>query len=39
MSTKGFFGRKDNTIHSGEGPISAIKWRGNIYINKYVSIS
>lgn len=28
LNQKGFFGRKDNVIHSGEGAISNIKWKG-----------
>eukprot|EP01117_Protostelium_nocturnum_P020637 TRINITY_DN938_c0_g2_i1.p1 TRINITY_DN938_c0_g2~~TRINITY_DN938_c0_g2_i1.p1 ORF type:complete len:911 (-),score=318.10 TRINITY_DN938_c0_g2_i1:20-2752(-) len=26
INSKGWFGRKDNIIHSGEGPIQTIKW-------------
>ncbi|PRP83024.1 RING zinc finger-containing protein [Planoprotostelium fungivorum] len=26
MNSKGWFGRRDNNIHSGEGPIYSIKW-------------
>ena len=28
MSEKGWFGTSETTIHSGEGPIYAISWKG-----------
>jgi WD40 repeat protein len=30
INSKGWFGRKDNVLHSGEGPIHSIKWRGSL---------
>ncbi|RKO93321.1 hypothetical protein BDK51DRAFT_11338, partial [Blyttiomyces helicus] len=29
LSGKGWFGNKDIVIHSGEGPVYAVRWRGN----------
>eukprot|EP01114_Cavostelium_apophysatum_P004970 TRINITY_DN1546_c0_g1_i1.p1 TRINITY_DN1546_c0_g1~~TRINITY_DN1546_c0_g1_i1.p1 ORF type:complete len:976 (-),score=258.51 TRINITY_DN1546_c0_g1_i1:28-2796(-) len=28
INSKGWFGRKDTVLHSGEGPIHTIKWKG-----------
>ncbi|KAF8929973.1 Vacuolar protein sorting-associated protein 41 [Haplosporangium bisporale] len=30
LNEKGWFGNRDVVLHSGEGPIYAIKWRGNL---------
>jgi hypothetical protein len=30
INSKGWFGRKDQILFSGEGPINAIKWRGSL---------
>jgi len=30
INSKGWFGRKDNLLHSGEGPIQTIKWKGSL---------
>eukprot|EP01119_Soliformovum_irregulare_P019120 TRINITY_DN5998_c0_g1_i1.p1 TRINITY_DN5998_c0_g1~~TRINITY_DN5998_c0_g1_i1.p1 ORF type:complete len:882 (+),score=254.78 TRINITY_DN5998_c0_g1_i1:60-2705(+) len=30
INSKGWFGRKDNVLHSGEGPIHSIKWKGSL---------
>lgn len=29
LTSPGWFGYKDTILHSGEGPIRALKWRGN----------
>lgn len=30
LHEKGWLGNKQETLHSGEGPIWAVKWRGNL---------
>jgi vacuolar protein sorting-associated protein 41 len=30
LNTKGWFGRKNEVLHAGEGPIHAVKWRGSM---------
>lgn len=30
LNTKGWFGRKNEVLHAGEGPIHAVKWRGSL---------
>lgn len=30
MYEKGWLGHKETVLHSGEGPIWAIEWRGNL---------
>ncbi len=39
MHEKGWLGHKEHVLHSGEGPIYAIEWRGTLiaWANDYVS--
>lgn len=41
MHEKGWLGHKEHVVHSGEGPIWAIEWRGNFiaWANDVVSKS
>ncbi|KAG5460394.1 MAG: LOW QUALITY PROTEIN: hypothetical protein BJ554DRAFT_7565, partial [Olpidium bornovanus] len=40
MNEKGWFTHKDTTLHSGEGPIISMQWRGNLiaWSNDVVSV-